>query len=296
MKLFKKKHIFIVLGAGILSSAYSEEGLHTEPAQGKVYFYKKSNGVDREIEVFFPKGHDPSRKPGPGIIMFHGGGWGGGSRKQFQPLCRYFASRGVVAATVTYQLASKSWKGEGSRKRVCITDAKSAIRWYKEHAADLGIDPLRIVAGGGSAGGHISLLATPNPGLNDPQDPKGFDTSVAAYLLFNPALSADDAQDPDVNFLDHLKADFPPAIVFFGSDDSWLKKGWNPAYAKMETLEIKTVDLRIANGQGHAFFNKPPWVNVTLVESDKFLTQLGYLEGKPTLPAPKAGEKLIKSP
>ena len=85
--------------------------------------------------------------------------------------------------------------------------------------------PNRIVAGGGSAGGHISLLGTTNPALNDPNDPRGIDTSAAAYVLFNPALSKSDAKDPDVDFLQHLKADFGPAIVFFGSEDPWLKKG-----------------------------------------------------------------------
>ena len=59
-----------------------------------------------------------------------------------------------------------------STKRVCIPDVKIAIRWFKQHAIELGLDPDRIVAGGGSAaGGHISLLGTTNPGLNNPSDP-----------------------------------------------------------------------------------------------------------------------------
>ena len=66
-------------------------------------------------------------------IVFHGGGWGGGHRKQFRYICDYFASRGLVTATASYQLAPKKYKGDGSRKRVCITDAKSAIRWREEN-------------------------------------------------------------------------------------------------------------------------------------------------------------------
>ena len=83
--------------------------------------------------------------------MFHGGGWGSGSRAQFADQCRYFADRGLVTATVTYQLAKKGKKPNHSRKRVCIIDAKSAIHWYKENAQELGIDLERIIAGGGSA-------------------------------------------------------------------------------------------------------------------------------------------------
>ncbi|MFP6884131.1 MAG: alpha/beta hydrolase, partial [Roseibacillus sp.] len=180
-----------------IPSAYAERV--TAP-EGKTYVYKEANGVSRELEIYFPKTKQGPKKPVPGIIMFHGGGWGGGTRDQFRYLCHYFSTRGLVAATVTYKLAPKARtekaKSTESRKRVCITDAKSAIRWYKQNAEELGIDPRKIVAGGGSAGGHISLLATTTPGLNDPNDPKGYDTSVAAYLLFNPALSAGDAKDP----------------------------------------------------------------------------------------------------
>ena len=203
----------------------------------------------------------------------------------------------MVAATVTYRLRTKddraAMKDGQSSKRVCIPDVKSAIRWFKQHAKELGVDPSRSVAGGGSAGGHISLLGTTNPGLNDPNDPKGIDTSVAAYVLFNPALSKSDAKDPDVDFMQHLKADFGPAIVFFGSEDKWMVNGWTPAATKMKSLGITSVDMRIAEGESHAFFNKQPWKDITLIAADRFLKKLGYIKGEPTLQMPKTGEKLV---
>ena len=291
-----KKLTSIIIFLLTLASLDAERVYSNDSPKGKVYVYKEVDGMTREMEIFFPKDHDPSKKSVPGVIMFHGGGWGSGSRVMFSYQCNYFASRGLVAATVTYKLAKKAvankTKGTESRKRVCITDAKSAIRWYKQNADELGIDPKRIIAGGGSAGGHISLLATTNPGLNDPADPKEYDATVAAYLLFNPALSAGDAKDPQVDFLRHLKADFPPAIVFFGSEDNWMKKGWVPASEKMKSLGIKSTDLRIAEGMGHAFFNRQPWADITLIAADKFLKEHGFIEGEPTLAMPKSGEQL----
>ena len=135
--------------------------------------------------------------------------------------------------------------------------------------------PIASSAGGGSAGGHISLLGTTNPGLNDPNDPKGIDTSVAAYVLFNPALSKSDAKDPEEanDFLQHLKADFGPAIVFFGSEDKWMINGWTPAAAKMKSLGITSVEMQIAEGQTHAFFNKQPWKDITLIAADRISNQ-----------------------
>ncbi|MFT6180979.1 MAG: hypothetical protein ACJAQT_003588 [Akkermansiaceae bacterium] len=123
-----------------------------------------------------------------------------------------------------------------NHKRLCIPDAKSAIRWVKQHADGLGVDPYRFIVSGGSAGGHIGLIATSSPGLNHPDDPEGFDTSVAAIVLFNLALSAAEANDSEVDFIQHLKPGAPPAIAFCGSKDASLK-GWNPTYAKWKSLE-----------------------------------------------------------
>ena len=201
-----------------------------------------------------------------------------------------------MAATVSYRLATKADNGEGSRKRVCITDAKSAIRWYKNNAETLGIDPQRIIAGGGSAGGHVSLLATTNPELNDPQDNREHDTSVVAYLLFNPALGMADAKDSEVDFLQHIRPDFPPAIVFFGSEDEKWLKGWNAAYEKMQSLDNHSVEFWIAEDQEHSFFNKQPWQNITIRASDEFLKTHGLIQGEPTLGLPKNREQLVKKP
>ena len=184
----------------------------------KTFVYKQSAGEPREIEVHFPPGHEPGKAQVPGMILFHGGGWTGGTRSQFRRACEYFASRGLVTATVDYRKLSKAEAknaAAGERKRVCVTDAKSAIRWFKSHAGELGIDPNRVITGGGSAGGHISILATTNPGLDDPADSKDVSTSVVAYVLFNPAFTAEDQDDSEIDALKHVTRQFAPAIAFF---------------------------------------------------------------------------------
>ena len=283
----------------LVSFLHAETDASKHTAQGKVYTYKEVKGEARELEVFFPEGHDATSDSRPGIILFHGGGWGGGSRDALSYQCDYFASRGLVAATVTYRLATKEraakMKEGRSRKRICIPDAKSAIRWFKQHAGELGVDPERIIAGGGSAGAHISLIATTSPGMNDRNDPKEIDTSVIAYVLFNPALSEGDAKDPAIDVIQHLCVGFPPAIAFFGSDDSWLD-GWEPAYEKLKKLGNESVEVYIAEGEKHAFFNHQPWTDLTLAAADRFLHKLGLIEGEPTLSAPASGETLVKQP
>ena len=83
---------------------------------GKVYAYKEIDGIKRELEIYFPERHDLSGDPVPAIIFFHGGGWGGGTRDAFKYQCDYFASRGLVAVTVTYRLAAKQAREEACKE------------------------------------------------------------------------------------------------------------------------------------------------------------------------------------
>ena len=81
-------------GDGVLSIKEQRAVIRQADApEGKVYVYKQVDGVNREMEIYFPKGHDASKMTVPGIILFHGGGWGGGSRVAFAYQCNYFASR-----------------------------------------------------------------------------------------------------------------------------------------------------------------------------------------------------------
>lgn len=265
---------------------------------GERRVYKHSAGEPRVLELYFPPNHEPAKAKVPGLILFHGGGWSGGDLKQFRAACAYFASRGLVCATAEYRMLTKEETkalpaGE-TKKRACITDAKSAIRWFKQNAGELGIDPARVITGGGSAGGHISALATLNPGLNDPADPADTDTSVVAYLWFNPAFATDDTQDPEIDILRFVKKDLPPAIAFFGSEDPW-KKGWDTAYAKWREAGCVSIDLRIAQGEKHGFFNRDPWQSVTLIAADRFLTGLGILSGEPTRETPAGAGTLVQA-
>lgn len=269
---------------------------------GKSYVYKTSAGKERRIEIYFPPNHDPAKAKVPGMIFFHGGAWLGGTLDEFRNTCAYFASRGLVCATVDYQMlkitkaeAGKLPEGE-THKSVCVIDAKSAIRWFKQHAVEFGMDPERIITGGSSAGGHISALATMNPDLNDPNDPKDVDTNVAAYIWINPAFHRTDAKAPAIDLMHHLKADLPPTIVFFGQKDGW-KKGWDVAHEKWKSLGNRSIDLQIAPGEDHGYFNHSrQWETVTLIAADRFLVRHGFLRGEPTLSTPPSGEELVPVP
>jgi acetyl esterase len=282
--------------SGGKSAVADVTGSAVEP--GKKFVYKQSGDKPQELEVYFPPAWQSSGPPVPGVILFHGGSWTAGNLVQLRYACKYLASRGVVAATANYRMYTKPEReslsvGE-SYKRVCIIDAKSAIRWMKQHAEELGIDPRRLVTGGGSAGGQVAVLATLNQDLNDPDDPKGFDTSVAAYLLFNPAFTAEDSADAEVDVLQHVAADMAPAIFFFGTEDREWQPGSIALLQKLKLVGGRSDELWLGEGQKHGFFNRSPWRELTLAEADRFLVRRGLLSGSGSLPRPSGGEKLVR--
>ena len=284
MKNTNKLISFLLLGA--LTALAAEPNPSARIAPGRKFVYKISHGQPQELEVYFPKDHDPAKARVPGLILFHGGSWVGGDLAQFRYACDYFARRGLVAATANYYMHPKDEKtamgANGQFKRVCVTDAASAIRWFKQHAEELGVDPQRIVTGGGSAGGHICMLATLNRRLDDPEDPKDIDTSVLGYLLFNPAFTAKGRDhDDEVDVFAHMKPGIAPSVFFFGEQDNW--KSASDLLVPELRNNGASANLFLADGVGHSFWMQPAWYDRCLIESDHFLASLGLLHGEPLL-------------
>lgn len=107
-------------------------------------------------EILLSIWRDPSRTtPGPALYVMHGGGMVAGDRftgvTGFLP---YIASHGAVVVSVEYRLAPEF------PDPVPVEDCYAGLVWTAEHAAELGIDPDRIVVGGASAGGGLTAGVT----------------------------------------------------------------------------------------------------------------------------------------
>ena len=120
----------------------------------KVEVYKTIGDSRLNLYIFNPPESAPSARRAA-IVFFFGGGWESGSPVQFAAQCRNIASLGMVAITADYRVLSR----QHSTIVDSVRDAKSAIRYVRENAARLGIDPQRIAAGGGSAGGHLAAAS-----------------------------------------------------------------------------------------------------------------------------------------
>ena len=154
----------------------------------RTHVYKSIDGIDLRLHVFSPPDHLASMKR-PAIVFFFGGGWTRGTVEQFVPQSQHLAERGMVAIVADYRVFAR----HKTTPFDAMTDARSAIRWVRSHAPELGIDPARIAASGGSSGGHIALSAAVFDRFDDPREDRSVSAKPNALVLFNPAVDTSSA-------------------------------------------------------------------------------------------------------
>jgi acetyl esterase len=146
--------------------------------------YKTVDGEPLKLFVDKPADWKPTDKR-PALVYFFGGGWVGGTPTQFQKQSEYLATLGMVGLRVEYRVIPK---GNSGPPTMCVADAKSAMRYVSSHASELGVDPDRIGAAGGSAGGHLAAFTGMVNGQDDPQDDLKIPCKPKALVLFNPVF------------------------------------------------------------------------------------------------------------
>jgi acetyl esterase/lipase len=296
------RNVFAVaLFALIASPALAQRGGYPPQFEEgvKEHVFKQAGDVELKLYVFEPADRQPSDKT-PAIVFFFGGGWVGGSPEQFAPQSRYLASRGMVAIVADYRVKNR----HGVKGVDCVRDAKSAIRWVRAHAAELGVDPDRIAASGGSAGGHLAAATGTIKEFDEPSEEAAVSSVPNAMILYNPAASFDPAtlipgekrggnfgarmgvEPSKLSPAAHIDAKTPPTLIMIGTDD-YLIGGARQFADRMKAAGARC-DLDLYQGRGHGFFNLRPNkpskdFYATTKSLDRFLTSLGYLEGEQTV-------------
>lgn len=268
-----------------------------------------------EVRIFFIKPVD--FKPGEkrtAVVWIHGGGWTGGSTESFFPHARYFAFRGAVGFCIQYRLV----KSDGSVTVADqLADCKSAIRYIREHAAELGVDPDKIVVMGDSAGGHLAACLGTVDGFDDPADNLKISAKPNGMVLYNPlsdfttsvfinriigGAALDKKPTPEsliptkeqtelarkLSPLYNVRKNQPPTLVLHGTDDTVILPEQSAQFTNAMKKAGNRCELILLPKTTHAFvcanYKAPEEVVVEAIcEADKFLVSLGMLSGKPAL-------------
>lgn len=258
-------------------------------AQTKV-LYKQVDTTKLFLEVY-PAQTKVGSAPAPGIVFFFGGGWTGGTPSQFKPHAEYFSARGIHCFLADYRVASRN----KTTPFEALKDAKSAMRFLKSHAQDFGLDSSRIVAAGGSAGGHLAAATALITDYNDAEDDLSISPIPAALMLFNPVIDNGPggygynrigAQYKSFSPLHNIRKGAPPTIFFLGTKDRLIPVATAKYYEKVMEQVKSTCKLYIYEGQTHGFFNyrNLSYYKNTVLAADDFLQSLGFLELHPKVP------------
>ncbi|XMO85345.1 alpha/beta hydrolase [Algibacter sp. AS12] len=282
----------IVFSLLVLVVFVSWKAQKIEIPASKDVIYKVVNNDSLMLRVYFPEKFKKSKKY-PTIVFFFGGGWNGGSISQFEDQSKYFASRGMVTAVVDYRVKNR----HNTSPFDAVKDVKSAMRYLKNHAKEFGVDTNKIVASGGSAGGHLAAATTLLSGLNEATDDLSVSPKANALILYNPVI--DNSENGygyervgdrylEISPLHNIAKGAPPTLFLLGTKDKYIPVATAQDYkARMEAVGSRC-ELIIYEGQEHGFFNQwkkegPKYYKETNIAADKFLQSLGYLKGNATL-------------
>ncbi|HEY2416074.1 MAG TPA: alpha/beta hydrolase fold domain-containing protein [Pirellulaceae bacterium] len=273
--------------------------------------YKSIGERMLHVAIHYPPQWNPTDAR-PAMLLFGGGGFNpqdkdtgeiipnAGDGKQasaatssglgqaFLVEAEHFAKLGLVTLCVEY----RKRRTDGVLPDKSLEDAKSAMRWGRSNAAKLGIDPNRIVACGGSSGGHLAASLAAIRDFNAAEDNLNISAEPNLLILHYPLLDFLAGGTRKVQFLDalngnrqlgerlsparHWTKDMPPALLFIGTNDPMYESvtafvdTWKKAGGKLE--------LFVGEGAGHGFSSTPKWHDRTLPPVEAFLRREGYLD------------------
>jgi acetyl esterase/lipase len=262
--------------------AASQSASATDPVAGVVVekdiVYGKGGTEDLKLDLARPELTEGLR---PGIVYIHGGGWSGGNRKAYTYDIQEAAKRGYVAVTIEYRLTQPDKTGKAKYPfPTQIEDCKCAVRWLRANAEKYHVDPNRIGATGGSAGGHLSLLVGAagsekkfdgtggNPGVSSnvqavvnyfgPTDlPRMYGYEKRVDGLLNTLVGGTPQQRPDqykeASPVTYVTKDVCPILSIHGTADKLVPVEQAVEFDAAMKKAGAVSELMILEGQGHGF-------------------------------------------
>lgn len=253
---------YIALGVGLEKLVNKTPEVPGDIEEIKNIEYKNINGKSLQLDIYKPIN---LVKPSPLLVFIHGGGWTGGKRSDYLVYLLAFAKKGYITATVSYRLV------KDSVYPACAEDITDAVQWLYKNGDKYGYDSNRIALIGGSAGGHLALLAAygwQKPGVNnDTTSASESHHKIKAVVdLYGPAdFTTEFAKNNAtvINFLGHsykekpelftevspvhyLDKNDPPTMILHGTSDQTVPISQSDELKKkLDSLGIPNTYIRL---------------------------------------------------
>lgn len=282
----KRIHLFVVFLSFLIQLVQASEKI--EPTQTLVY--KKASGVELKLHLFEPQVASDQKRPA--IVYFFGGGWVNGTPKQFYQQSYDMAEIGVVGIAVEYRVMSK----HKVTPFESLEDAKSAIRWVRENADKFGIDSGKVIASGGSAGGHLALCTALIQAGDGAEDPR-VSSIPNAVVAYNPVTDTTDkdyrvrrigeGREKEISPVHQIRSGVVPSLIFHGSADSSVSIENVEKFVSLMVKAGNDCELKSYEGREHGFFNSQFFRPQTKSSADyestqteviEFMKRLGFVE------------------
>ncbi|UCD49972.1 MAG: alpha/beta hydrolase [Phycisphaerales bacterium] len=274
----------IITGLVLLPACQTSATCDPADVQISEIVYKRTPQGDLRLHVH-QCGEGADR---PVIVFFFGGGWVGGNPRQFFPHCRQLAALGMVAVSAEYRVRNR----HGTTPFECVADGKSAIRYLRAHAAELGIDPDRVVAAGGSAGGHVAACTVTIAACDEDSEDITISSKPNALVLFNPVVDTTKLgyganrfkDDPrKLSPVHHIREELPPTMIFHGTADTTVPFENVERFCREMHEAGNECTLIPFEGKKHGFFNygrdeDNRSYHETVAQMDEFLGGHGFLQ------------------
>jgi acetyl esterase len=282
------KHFITAIFLALVASGAAHAA---DLAPARSVTYKSVDGAELKLDIFEPTGIKATDSR-PAIVFFFGGGWSGGSTKQFYQQAKVMAEQGMLAISADYRVYGRN----KTTPLECVKDGKSAIRWVREHAAELGVDPTRVAAAGGSAGGHVAACTGVLEGNEEAGEKTGISSVPNAMILFNPVLDTTakgygakrftPEQQTAISPCHHVRKGIVPTMIFHGTADKTVPFENAERFAKLMNEAGNTCVLVPFEGKDHGFFNGSSFrkgnddvdFDLTMKHSIEFLKTHGILK------------------
>lgn len=196
------------------------------------------------------------------------------------------AKLGMVGISVQYRLYKA-----GTEVTVfeCVKDARAALRYVRAHAAELGIEPEKIIANGSSAGGHLAAATAMFDGVDHANEKLGISCHPNALVLFSPVIDTSlegygnakiGERWQELSPAHQLRPGLPPTRLFHGDGDTTTPIQGARVFAEAMKKAGNRIEFVSPPGAIHTYMFKDAALHEdTLKKMDAFFASLGFLAG-----------------